>query len=73
MHMHINLQGFGFLHSIAFIVSAISSCIIRSKMIKEARETNQPAPVEGTAPSTTCDGSTAAISHATKCLPTKLQ
>ena len=39
------LQGFGFLHSIAFIVSAISSCVIRSKLIREAREEDQPAPV----------------------------
>ena len=48
----ISIQGLGVINSIAFIVSAISSGIIRSKLVSQARQgSSQPAP-EGTTPTT---------------------
>ena len=48
----ISIQGLGVINSVTFIVSAISSGIIRSKLVSQARqESSQPA-LEGTTPTT---------------------
>ena len=44
-YINVSVQGLGVLNSIAFIVSAISSGVIRSKLVSQSRQAlNQPAP-----------------------------